>query len=292
MRSETDQMRDEYRYLHEDEERAIRVGPAEQPKWVPKYTPAELEDAACRMQRGLAERGWYMSFGQLTLDATVNLARHMDTVSPADLEQDLVKYARTRVDEVQRDVKKHWPSRAHILDDAFSGHRNAVYTLSIPAMLAQADGLCQELLGAQMFGKERSTPTSPRTAAALDKSLASITYAGKRINVSLAEKIRLGSLRLLNGLSENTAARDQLKTCGQEVSPLNRHGVLHGLDVDYPNEANSLRCILLLDFLNDVRQTLDFLTDKAAEWEALLRDRHAWLMARDNADRLHWGTGK
>ena len=37
---------------------------------------------------------------------------------------------------------------------------------------------------------------------------------------------------------------------------MNRHGVLHGRDVRYPSEANSLRVVLLIAYLIEVHELL------------------------------------
>ena len=42
----------------------------------------------------------------------------------------------------------------------------------------------------------------------------------------------------------------------EEPRPLNRHAILHGHDVNYATEANSLRCILLLDYVCGVHLIL------------------------------------
>ncbi|MDQ3688943.1 MAG: hypothetical protein M3406_02710 [Chloroflexota bacterium] len=39
-----------------------------------------------------------------------------------------------------------------------------------------------------------------------------------------------------------------------DLGPLNRHAVMHGIDLRYPTEINSLRALALLDFLEGLQR--------------------------------------
>jgi hypothetical protein len=263
------QMRTELRRRLEQSVADNSAHHADASQWELKYTKKEIEGAAERVQLALAERGWYMPFGNLTIDEILKWERGIGDLSPDDLGQELTAYARTRVDKAEDEAYQLWPQRVPILKDAFAAHRNALFTLSIPAMLAQADGICDEILGAPMFGKERANPAVPRTAAAIEKHLATITCAGKPFKMGWTGRLCINSLRILNALSRSTVAHAKTAPSDQVISPLNRHGVLHGIDVDYANEASSLRCILAIDCLNGARRMLDFHLESAANFDAL-----------------------
>ncbi|MFL5339262.1 MAG: hypothetical protein ACJ8F7_03765 [Gemmataceae bacterium] len=66
----------------------------------------------------------------------------------------------------------------------------------------------------------------------------------------------------------DTRQRDERRETDEWFGPLNRHGVLHGLDTDYPSEANSLRCVLLLRYLLDFEHILkEKIPEELAEWQ-------------------------
>lgn len=52
---------------------------------------------------------------------------------------------------------------------------------------------------------------------------------------------------LLSGSSLTEAT--WLRAVGAQPTPLNRHGVVHGIDQDYGTESNSLRATMLIGYL-------------------------------------------
>jgi hypothetical protein len=66
----------------------------------------------------------------------------------------------------------------------------------------------------------------------------------------------MGLLLKPSGLHLHTRKRDEFAASGRIFSPLNRHGVLHGLDCHYATLANRLRGIALISFLDCVAQVI------------------------------------
>lgn len=64
-------------------------------------------------------------------------------------------------------------------------------------------------------------------------------------------------LDIVSSIQVNTWDRDEKVKESKYFSSLNRHGVLHGVDLNYGKEENSLRCILLLGYLLDVKKYFD-----------------------------------
>ena len=131
-----------------------------------------------------------------------------------------------------------WPIRKNILNDALEAHNEGKYTLSVPVLLAQADGISAGLLGSFLFTNHQGSISA--TAEHLMK---------QRFSDRPLAKSFLGLLLEASGLRLDTRKRDKMLAAGQIVSPLNRHGVLHGLDCDYATDTNSLRGIALIGFL-------------------------------------------
>jgi hypothetical protein len=235
------------------------------------FTEEEFASSAVRVQRRLASQGWYLPFGSLIPIQVVALGSEIDTMPQLELERTLIEFARIHLDEVQQTARACWPERAHILDDAFSAHRKGLYTLSIPALLAQADGISQDLLGTQMYKRKRGQPC---TSEAIDISLANIDikYVREPRRLGALDRMIFDPLRSPNALSENSFNRDSKKVVDQEVKPLNRHGVIHGSDTDYPTESNSFRCIMMLGYLGDVCELLRRLAEHTAALEKIMRD--------------------
>jgi hypothetical protein len=206
-------------------------------------------EAEPRVLPYLADRGWF-----ITYSFPVGIPIQLDTLIQAgkDDETDEVMCAltRERLGPVEAELCERFPDRAHILRDALEAHRAGKYTLSIPVLLAQADSI-----GCDVLGIRRQFLTSKDKPKALQAKLSAIQLDGQPVPLGGVRQKIMDQLRKLS-LAVATEERDDLRRSGQLFSPLNRNGVLHGHDLDYHTEANSLRCISLLECLLDVDRIL------------------------------------
>lgn len=131
------------------------------------------------------------------------------------------------------DVRSRWQqdpliaTRLPILLDALRAHEEERYTLSVPVLLAQLEGL--------VAAAKRHTGRFTRTTL-----------------VDYLEPIRTQGSRF-----QRTTARFVVETLwsgffhGAPVPALSRHAILHGADVQYGTGGNSLRAILYFDNIRD-----------------------------------------
>lgn len=192
----------------------------------------------------LAQRGWFIA-GTMYPDQYQSLAKALKARDEDQVEEFLKKHVRGLISDVKENAKKRWQNHAEILADAFDAHIDGKYTLSVPIFLAQADGISADLLGAFLFTNRRG---SIRNAAS--------NSIERHLEDRPLVKSFLGLLLETSGLRTDTDERDEFAATGHIFSPLNRHGVLHGLDLDYATEANSLRGIALISFLDWIAQTI------------------------------------
>lgn len=222
---------------------------------------AELPLNLRRVQPYLAEKGWYLS-GEVPIPL---LARVADMVARGDdngVESIMQEFAQSRIEATLKEIKERWPLRVPVLEDAFGAHRQGTYTLSIPAMLAQADGICFDILGTQLFG------TKPKKALA--RVVDAQTVLSRRIPLDPIVDLFLEPLRTPSSVAENTRNRDTKRAKNPSYGPLNRHAVLHGLQPDYGSEPNSLRAIMLIDYLAQAEGILQKHKGWAAEVQNLI----------------------
>lgn len=194
----------------------------------------------------LAKRGWFIA-GSLYPPQYQPLSDALKNQAEDQVEEFLKTHVRGMVSNVRKNAVERWRDRAEILDDAFDAHVQRKFTLSIPVLLAQADGISAHLLGAYLFhtDREHGSITSAASSAINNHCLDRPLY-----------RSFLGLLLQSSGLRIQTQRRDELVASGGVYSPLNRHGVLHGLDCDYATEANSLRGVALISFLEWVAQVI------------------------------------
>lgn len=200
------------------------------------------------LRRDLARRGWFIA-GSLSPSQYKPLAEALGQGRELEVEEFLKAHTEESIASIRQSASSRWPNRQRILTDAFDAHVAGKYTLSVPVLLSQADGIAADLLGALLFSN-RQGPISKAADHLIKGNLSSRPLA----------KSFLGLLLEASGLRLDTQERDRLIASGQLVSPLNRHGVLHGLDCDYATNANSLRSIALIGFLDwvaDVKHKSD-----------------------------------
>ncbi len=226
-----------------------------------------LPDDAEVVGRHLADQGWYLPTASLPLGVFSHLRGMVDRGEHKEVERWMLEFARTQADVILKQSEEHCPERFPILRDAFEALAEGRYTLSIPAMLAQADGMSFDLLGASVFGKERWG--LPRTEKALDELLQQCVFRGHAYPVGQIDGILLKPLRRLSALMANFYRVGTAGKPPSECGPLSRHGVLHGLDLNYATEANSLRVVLLIAYLMEVPGVLDRHKDSAAKMQRL-----------------------
>jgi hypothetical protein len=192
-----------------------------------------------KLCKELARRGWFIA-SSLYVQQYPHIAKALEQGQEDEVEEFLKTHVRRLITDVRSSACDRWPNRAHILSDAFDAHSAEHYTLSIPVFLAQADGISNHLLNTFLFigqGKKvcKAAKTLKKDSRFADRPLA---------------QAFLDLLLQISGLGLQTEKRDKLVASGEVYSPLNRHGVIHGVDCDYPTEANSLRCVALISYLD------------------------------------------
>ena len=142
----------------------------------------------------------------------------------------MVEHYRETFDEIQKWAEDEFPNRRLILRKAFNAHRHRDYELSIPVMLAQADGI-----GAEIFG------FSPYES-------------GKKIfKKHIEQKLDPLSVKLFRGyflcVAQELVIKKSTKSDTKPPFPLSRHLILHGVSTDYATEMNALKTVSWLQYI-------------------------------------------
>jgi hypothetical protein len=213
-----------------------------------KKIPEDLK----KIQKYLAEKSWYISL-DLPIDLSRQIADLIVEGKDNEIEKAMQDYARARVTTVKEKVIKLYPQRRGILEDAFSAHQKKLYSLSIPTFLIQAEGISKEILGVSLYAKENNIPkTKNKLAERIDK----MKIGNIIIELDSYTDILFEYFRFPTGININTKKQKNIekKRDNCSVEYLNRHSVLHGENLNYAIEANSLRAIFIFDFLICVQE--------------------------------------
>ncbi|MFH1884745.1 MAG: hypothetical protein ABIL62_18760 [Planctomycetota bacterium] len=230
---------------------------------------AEFPDKTKRVLKNLAEKGWFLPL-DITRSAVDHLAKLIESNDGDEINRFMVEFYTIRLDEVLDSLVAAFPERSHLFRTAFKAHNRKEYDLSIPVLLAQADGVCYDMLGVDLFGRNHKNPKIPKTKEALESKIGSTKLGPVCANIPIYdmdgvplvsslfvrtydaffEPLRSGSALMLNK-NQMKEKRDSIP--GYNV--LNRHEIMHGIDTHYGSEVNSLKAIAQLDYLRCIRES-------------------------------------
>jgi len=192
-----------------------------------KKVPAKMKKAL----KTLGEHGWFLDL-EMPMPGIWQLEEAMNDGNIKEAEDALINYFKKRTSKIEDDLCAQFPDRAKILRAAFKAHSRGEYELSIPVFLAQADGICNEITGIQLYQKRNRVP-------------ATAVYVQRLANDTFRTAI-LHPLSLTLPISASKYKR------GDNFNDLNRHQVLHGESTSYGSEVNSLKAISLLNYVAQV----------------------------------------
>lgn len=198
-----------------------------------------------KLLKKLAEKGWFLSL-DITVSAVNSLAELIEDNDDEELDRLLAQFYTERLGKVLSDLVAAFPERAHLFRSAFKAHNRKEYDLSIPVLLAQADGICCDMLGVDLFGRKNKIP---KTEEALRKKIGD-TPAGGIIGVFF-EPLRSGS-----GFMLGTKEVEKIRKLNPTYNFPSRHMIIHGTETNYGNEINSLKTIAQLDYLRCMQKPL------------------------------------
>lgn len=177
----------------------------------------------------LAENGWYPD-PNLSGPQLIEIIEKYSSGNTADANNDLCDYFDSRITEIELDINNRHPTRGRLLTSAFCAHRLGDYALSVPVFLSQADGICKEITGEQLYSRKNGVP-----------KLASILLSSDVSQLSTSFLTPIIEPMPISATSKERVEIDNI---------FNRHAILHGESTDYDNRLNSCRAISLLVYVD------------------------------------------
>lgn len=197
----------------------------------------------------LASRGWVIS-PSLPIASTHELLAIHDEHGVDALEAHLIeRYADALARLLETTYNREsFTRRRHLFEQALDAHRGGNYALSVPTWLAQTDGIVFEELAIRRIFTSKSKKR------------------WRQLREELGGEDGFGD-NLLNGLLavlEAAGASEATATTGSYAEVARRHLILHGLDLDYGTERNSIQGALVLELLHMYFESRDSRTRRAA----------------------------
>ena len=208
----------------------IGAGIAEQANYILKQLP-ESNKYEEKIFKLLGVKGWFIDSAMTTLfPQTIYELYRNGEISKA--EQKLIKYFRSRSNEIISEICLKHPNRKKIFKKALKAHNDRDFDICIPLFLIQVDGMCFDIFNKNFFRKESGQPA-----------------LAKDFN-ELAENPFFGAIYY--AFTDNFPISYSFNKRNDEFNELNRHQILHGEIIDYDTEANSLKTISLLSYVSYV----------------------------------------
>lgn len=136
------------------------------------------------------------------------------------------------IEDITNKLLDKFENRRDIIDEMINAYKEKRYILCIPVMLAQIEGICNEILGVNFFSKDHRRNYEPKTKCAIEKIIDSE-------NINPLEASTLIPLYIVSKIFDNV----------DDENVLNRHNILHGSSCKYGSKINADKCIALLGFL-------------------------------------------
>jgi hypothetical protein len=188
----------------------------------------------------LSGYGWFISLDETPLKLTRATATLFNDEKHNDADLKLCSHFQNALQRIEESITSAFPNRKNILSKIFEAHRNGNYELSIPALLAQAEGMGFEMFGASVYSKKPSH----------------IKKIREQFDSQIEDDFALDYSGIV---TSPLIIKADTKELAQYNTPLNRHAILHGLSVDYATGINAFKSISWLQFIASFKTAADFL---------------------------------
>ncbi|MHA6281180.1 hypothetical protein ACXYMT_13445 [Salinimicrobium sp. CAU 1759] len=185
----------------------------------------------------LSKYGWYLGYDSLP-KTPIELNRKLKNGDEKEVDEFLSEYYQKELSLVERRLIKRNPARKKLIEEGFHNHRKKNYYSSITLLLTQADGLCYDRANKFYFQN--------------DSDLKKAKIFRPAIHSELAKDEGMFFKTFLAPMNNPSAINELIKNIENFPVRLNRHEIIHGIDIEFGTEINSLKTISFLNYLNDV----------------------------------------
>lgn len=194
------------------------------PDWQEIFNQLDEQDRSALVTLG--KHGWYLD-PEFTTPQLFSFAEALEEGRVSEVNEVLCDWYDERLQQIELDLSVRHPHRDRFLRFAFQTHRKREYAGSVPMFLREAEGICRELTGYQLYSRSEGVPVLAKLL-----SLESLTSVRRSAVHALGQPLPISA-----SSRERASAPDLL----------NRHAVLHGEDLNYDTRIQSCRAISLLN---------------------------------------------
>lgn len=196
----------------------------------------------------LARQGWFVGL-DMPLSTYEHLAFSLERLSDKPnrtkaLDDLFVSCFQQEIESLCKNLLENYPHRAFAIRPAVAAHLRGEYALSVPVFFSQAEGIVRDETACELFTKPRGRPEVHVSDFAGKKRV----IVGQTNNpFDYFEDALWVPLCLDLPLTWNPEKRRQ-----EQYSGLNRNTTLHGIDLEYASEVNSLKVFSFLCYVGSL----------------------------------------
>lgn len=198
-----------------------------------------------------AKDGWYLSesmidyiCGNDELKYIKNILRNWSNEKvKREFTRETIKKVEISLIKLQNNITLEFPNRKKIIANIFNLHKKKNYIASIPLALTQIDGMCKDIFIECGFYSTNRTKSNKQ----IQKIWIEISKQEKKLMKTITGQFS----------SENRNDFVLLRGNNKNLKEFNRHTIMHGESVDYGIKVNSIKSILLLDFIRGLKEAVE-----------------------------------
>jgi len=198
----------------------------------------------------MSNSGWFFSPSLMNI-STLDINIALDKIEEGDQNAIFLlskKYfAENNFEQLDVSVQEwkentYFKKRQDLIKEAIYNHKNGAYASAITLLLTQLEGIAGEVCD-----DNPSISISKESGKSKDKIVESFKNNNLKNSILYSDSVLLA----IDGYIYASTKRLQMNTVFRSSfqGMLNRHGILHGNILEYGTEANSYKCILLMDIL-------------------------------------------
>ncbi len=183
--------------------------------------------------RTLSDHGWFVNQSS-EIPQVLSIAKELDNGNDSVGNAQMCKHFEDLFEKICGQLVSTHRNRESILQKAFAAHRAGDYELSVPVLLAQADGIGHELFGVSPYTRH------PRRR----KKMSDVLHTAPISDPASITQLLLSLAVADHPISQSTTNANYTGVL------LSRHAILHGLQLNYGTKANSLRALSWLGYVS------------------------------------------
>ena len=184
----------------------------------------------------LSKYGWFLDF-DCEMKYSFELNELIDQEKYESAEKSLINYYSSKLGEIFSILSKRHPTRKNIFKQLEKSFGEELYFLTIPTILSQIDGICNDLTSKKFFMKN-------------EDFLPEVYPKLEEINKVITDLF-------LSPIKNSSPINVWEKEIEKFPLKLNRNEIMHGVDTKYGNRTNSLKCLSLLKLMSDLITRID-----------------------------------